>query len=231
MRRIQLFGLTAACCLMAVSVSAQEVLVTVDLSVENEITLTATDGLAFADRSGSTFTGFLLADFFPGNGPGFVDSLGGVGDLCTANDVSDGSPGIFNSAGNDGLNVWAYAAGDSSFTAGSLGCTGSATWTLDPDDYAAALKSNATGEVFFPADTDDDIGAATLVGAWELATTTECTNEIGDVDGNGSVGLSDIPVFVDLLATSGYQCEADIDQDKDVDLEDIPLFVTLLSGG
>ena len=54
---------------------------------------------------------------------------------------------------------------------------------------------------------------------------------LGDVNLDGEVNLLDVPPFVDLLTTSGYQTEADINQDGAVDLLDVEPFVDLLSGG
>jgi hypothetical protein len=145
-----------------------EKLLIVDLSVENEITITATAGLAGGSVSGSDGTGVLLADFFDGLGPAIFDSAG-VGDLTSANEgVSDGSPALFNSSASAGLNVWSYVGGTTSFSAGSQAFQGSATWSLDPDEYVAALAGNSSGTIYAIADTDDDIAGATAIGTWNV---------------------------------------------------------------
>jgi len=151
------------------SVASAEVLLEVDLSVANSITITATNGLSDVTVTGSTFTGALLADFFTGaGGAGFVDS-GGVGTLTSAANASDGSPGIFNSSGNFGLNIWAWTAdSDSDFTAGSVAFAGSATWAVDAVDYADMLAGNTSGNIYFAADTDDDIPSARILGTWNV---------------------------------------------------------------
>ena len=151
------------------SVASAEVLLEVDLSVADTITITATNGLSAVTATGSTFTGVLLADFFTGaGGGGFIDSAG-IGNLTSAANASDGSPGIFNSSGNFGLNIWAWTAdSDSSFTAGSVAFTGAATWALDSADYADLLAGNTSGDIYFEADTDDDIPSARILGTWNV---------------------------------------------------------------
>lgn len=51
------------------------------------------------------------------------------------------------------------------FTAGSLAFVGSATWSLDANEYADMLAGSMSGNVYFPADTVDDIAGATAIGA------------------------------------------------------------------
>jgi hypothetical protein len=144
-----------------------ETLLLVDLGTANSITISATSGLASASVAGSDFTGALLADFFGSTaGMNFLDSAGS-GDLVYAGGASDGSPGLFRATGSAGLNVWSLG-GTGSFTAGSQGFTGSATWSVDAGVYAEMLAGNTAGDIYAPADSDDDIGAATLVGQWEI---------------------------------------------------------------
>ncbi|MGJ8636140.1 MAG: hypothetical protein ACSHX5_04800 [Phycisphaerales bacterium] len=149
----------------AMTASAEDLLI-IDLSVSNQITMTATNGLASASATGGSFTGVLMADFYSGAGGNGHLYSGGTGDLVAAGDVSDGSPAIFNSAGNFGLNFWSWtASASSSFTAGELAFTGSATVSgLDAADYADMLAGNASGNIIAFADTDDDVGV--VIGQW-----------------------------------------------------------------
>lgn len=160
-------GIFATTALAFVASGAQaDDLLFVDLSVSNQITITATAGLSAATVSGSDSLGFLLADFFNSAGPGLIDS-GGTGDLTSAANLSDGTPGLFNSTGSFGLNVWTYTNdATSDFTAGQVAFSGTATWALDPADYAAALDNGVSGDIYFAADSDDDISGATLLGTW-----------------------------------------------------------------
>lgn len=155
-------GLAAAATTM--TASAEDLLI-IDLSVSNEISITATAGLASASASGDSFTGVLMADFYNGNSSDGV-LLSGTGDLVAAGDASDGSPAIFNSATNNGLNFWSWtAAASSSFTAGEVAFTGSMNVAgLDAVDYADMLAGNSSGDIIAFADTDDDIGV--VIGQW-----------------------------------------------------------------
>ena len=148
-----------------------EKLLIVDLSVENQITITATTGASAATISGSDGIGVLLADLL--NGPnisGICDSLVS-GDITNVANPSDGSPDLFYStfgAGN-GLNLWSWSSDTTvDFTAGQQAFTGSGTWTVNPSFYADMLAGNTSGTIYFPADTDDDIAGATAIGTWNV---------------------------------------------------------------
>ena len=150
--------------------ASADVLLSVDLSVTNEITVSAVDGNASTSASASVFTGFLLAGFFSpadaGNGPGIAD---GVGNLSTANNASDLGPSIFNGGTSVGLNIWNFSSDSTvSVTGGTQAFSGSATWTVDGAAYAAALAGNVSGDIYFGADTDDDLPFSTNIGTWEV---------------------------------------------------------------
>lgn len=163
------FATIAGLAIAATAMNASaEVLLLVDLSVVDQVTISATDGLSSGDVSGTDSTGVLMADFFTGAGIGIIDSLG-AGDLTTAGNTSDGTPGIFNSTGSLGFNFWTWTDDTAiSFSAGSVAFTGSATWSLDSDEYAAAIAGNTFGDIYAFADTDDDIAASTLIGQWSV---------------------------------------------------------------
>jgi len=57
----------------------------------------------------------------------------------------------------------------------------------------------------------------------------EPTPTLGDVNMDDIVDFSDIPPFIDVLASGDYQAEADIDQSGAVDFADIPGLIGLLS--
>ncbi len=157
-------GLAAAATTMTASA---DLLLEVDLTVADQITISATSGLASASASASNFTGFLLADFLgsAGDGPGIAD---GVGDLTSANDPSDLGPSIFNGSTSFGVNIWNYSTNSTvSVTAGTQAFSGSATWTVSTDAYNAALAGAMGGTVWFNADTDAGInGGGTDIGTW-----------------------------------------------------------------
>ena len=165
-----LAGLTVAASGAAAG-SNLEILLEVDLSVENQVTISATDGLAAVSASASNFTGYLLADFFATQGAGFGGVLGAdSGDLTTFNNASDGTPSGFVGGTSVGLNIWSFSS-DSTVTvdAGAQAFVGSATWTLDAAQYADFLAGATSGDIYFGADTDDDIAAgAVLIGQYSV---------------------------------------------------------------
>lgn len=145
----------------------------VDLRVENQITLTATSGTSSITASGSDTTGFYLDSIFGAPFDASIDDALVSGDLTSAENTADGSPLLFTSTagdGGDGLNVFSYTGdptGD--FVADSLAFSGSATWDIDGDAYAALLGGAMGGDVYFPADDENDLAGAFVVGQWERA--------------------------------------------------------------
>ncbi len=171
MNKIAMIAGTAVLASGAAAGSNLEILLEVDLSVENQVTISATDGLAAVSASASNFTGYLLADFFATPGAGFGGVLGAdSGDLTTFNNASDGTPSGFVGSSSVGLNIWSFSS-DSTVTvdAGAQAFVGSATWTLDAAQYADFLAGATSGDIYFGADTDDDIAAgAVLIGQYSV---------------------------------------------------------------
>lgn len=155
---------------IAASGATADVLLEIDLTVANQVTISATSGLASVSASGSAFTGVLLADFFAVPGaPGSVGS--GTGNLSTFSNPSDGSPALFQGFADTGLNIWSFTTDSSiSVAGGQQAFSGSSTWTLDATQYAAFLGGAAAGDVWMNADTDDDIssGSATNIGTYRV---------------------------------------------------------------
>lgn len=120
----------------------------------------------------------------------------------------------------------------------SMASTSVSLQSSDVEDPNAPLDTFALRQDGFPAAgaivtipilaVGDDFDA---VLAAVSDTKTKCDFPLGDVNQDGSVALSDIPGFVELLSSGGNQCEADIDGSGSVTLADIPLFVELLAGG
>ncbi len=146
-----------------------DVLLTVDLSVTNQITITATSGLAGASVNGSPFDGIYLADFYSAGGTGLIYT-NGVGNLSTFLNASDNSPGLFRGSGDTGLNIWSFSSvGTANIIAGTQAFAGTATWSISAAEYADMIADGArTGDIYFPADTSDDLGGATLVGTYQV---------------------------------------------------------------
>ncbi len=150
------------------SASADNLLV-IDLSVANTLTITSTGGNSSASATSSNFTGYLLAEFFNDASVTPAD-LSVSGNLTTNSNASDASADIFSGGSDFGLNVWSFSTDTNvSVTAGVQAFVGSTTWTVDAADYAAMLAGNTSGDIYFGADTDDDIAAgATLIGTWNV---------------------------------------------------------------
>jgi len=176
------FGLCAAASIAALAGAANaDDLLLIDLTVADQITIIATDGLSAATVSGPDGIGVYFADFYNGAGGALGASLVS-GDITNAANPSDSSPSLFRGgAGSDtGLNMWSWATGgDVDFTAGAVAFTGSGTWDLDSDDYADMLAGNKSGDLFFAADTFDDVAGATFIGTYRVIPSPAALSLIG----------------------------------------------------
>ena len=158
--------------LAAGTAHADEHVLTVDLSVANQVTISGGPGVSLATVSGSDNIGVYLEDFYGGSGDGLFAEASG--DLTNAENPADGSPALFRGGGGSdpGLNIWSFSSDNTvTFTAGSLAFVGSATWALDANEYADMLAGSMSGNVYFPADTVDDIAGATAIGAYLVVPT------------------------------------------------------------
>ena len=141
----------------------------VDLTVANQITISATAGTSFATVNGSDTVGFYLTDFFDSTDVYLSDTLV-TGNLTSANETSDNSPLLYSE--DIGLNIWSFTNDPQmTFTAGSVAFIGQATWNIDASSYASALAGALAGNVFAPADELSALqNAAALIGTWEVTT-------------------------------------------------------------
>ena len=156
----------SAAALVAGSATA-EVLLVVDTSVANQLTITATTGNSSATISGSDTTGVYLDGFFSGVLSG-LGPTGITGDLTSAANLTDGTPNAFRSGTDTGLNLWSWTAdptGD--FISGAQAFSGSMTFTISADAYAD-ISGASGGSIYFPADDASDIAGATNIGEWAL---------------------------------------------------------------
>ena len=147
-------------------------LLVVDLSVANQVTITATSGVSAATVSGSTTTGWLFENFFSNAGTQAIgtNSIVGTATLTAASVPADGSPSLYRNSNTDaGLNIWSYSAtSTTTFTAGQVAFTGTATWSITPELYAAMLTAPSSGNLYFPADDTSDLATATLLGTYTV---------------------------------------------------------------
>lgn len=172
-------GTVASIASLAGVAQAEDLLI-IDLTVANQITISATTGASSANASGSVFTGVYLQNFF-GNttSAGLVSTLVS-GNLTAASNVSDNSPALFNAVGNSGLNIWSYSASaNSTFTTGQQAFTGAGTWTMAANFYADMLNGPTSGNIYFAADTDDDLGGATVIGQYRVIPSPAALSMLG----------------------------------------------------
>lgn len=160
------FGATLA---LATVAQADDLLV-IDLSVTDQVTITATPGLSAVTASGSNFTGILFENLYGGGAGSSLSAVLVSGDLTSANNPSDLSPTLFRGGTTEpGLNMWSFSTDSTvTFTAGAQAFSGSATWTLDAAEYADMLNGSSSGNIYFPADTSDDIGTAQALGTYSV---------------------------------------------------------------
>ena len=139
----------------------------VDLTVEDQLTISATSGLSLATVSGSDTVGFSLMDLLGSSG--FSDTLVS-GSLTSANQTSNGSPILSNVGGSNNLNVWSITDDPfMTFTAGSLAFSGQVITNVDAATYANLLAGQISGDVLAPFDnlSVTDESQASLIGTWE----------------------------------------------------------------
>lgn len=161
------------------SVSMADVLLTVDLSVVNQVTITSTAGLSAVTATGPTGTGILLQNFWTGAGTTTTFG-GGVGPFRSVNgSVGDNSPLLyrFNNA-ETGLNVWSFAT-TATFTAGQQAFSGSFTAPLSAAAYADMLANGGSGNIYFQADDASDIPNAQILGTWAVVPTPGAAAMLG----------------------------------------------------
>jgi len=169
---VAIVGLAMAASAMTASA---DVLVNLDLSVVNQLTMTATDGNSAITATGSDFTGILFDGFLGGLGGGTGFNFLVFSDFSSAQNLSDGSPSFsVGGGGNDfGLNIWDMSVDtEISFSEGRNAFLGSAVWTLNADFYENMLAGNDSGNIYFPADDDGDIPGAEILGTYSVTVPT-----------------------------------------------------------
>lgn len=169
-RKHMMIGGIASVATLAGAANA-EFLIEIDLSVENEITMTALDGVSSATVEFSNFIGVYFKDFYGGAGNSLGASLIS-GDITTFGDPSDSTPSLFRGgAGADpGLNLWSFSSLDAvNVTAGQQAFEGSATWSITGNMYADMLAGATFGDILANADTEDDPGV--VIGQYNVVPT------------------------------------------------------------
>ena len=122
----RIFGLVAGSVAAFAGVAQADDLLIIDLTVPNQVTITATAGLSAITASGSDSTGVYLENFYGGAGSSLSAALVS-GNLTNAENATDNSPALFRAGSSDpGLNIYSWSSASTvTFTAGSLAFTGS----------------------------------------------------------------------------------------------------------
>jgi len=169
----RLLGHCFLVCVLMVSTAQAAVVLQLDLSTVNQVTISATSGLSLVSKSGSDGVGVYLKDFF--GTQVFSDSGSSVlagANLVYFNATSDGSPSLYRFTNDPGLNIWSMDDGTpdpASFTSGVQAFKGSATWSLTAQQYAVFLQAPTSGDVYAFADTIDDLnGGPQVIGQYSV---------------------------------------------------------------
>jgi hypothetical protein len=164
------YALSAMVVAVAASTASAEILLEVDLSVMDQITITATNGLSAVTVEGSDTTGFFLDGIFLTDQTAITDTLVS-GDLTSFENVPDTTPLLYVSASNpgDGLNVFSFTDdATTTFTAGGQAFSGSATWDIDNATYINFAAVGTMGDIYFPADDVTDLVDAEVLGQYVI---------------------------------------------------------------
>jgi len=169
MNRVQVMvGVSLAALAMT---GSADVLVSLDLTVENQLTMTATEGNSAITATGSDFTGILFGGFLGGLGGGTGFNFLVSSDFSSAQNLADATPSFsVGGGGSDfGLNIWDMSTDiNLSFSEGRRAFIGSAVWTLNSNFYQNMLAGADSGNIYFPADDDGDIPGAEVLGTYTV---------------------------------------------------------------
>jgi hypothetical protein len=173
------FDLIKAACLgLALTASglAKAVVLLVDLTVENQIKISATDGASLSTVNGEVNTGFSLINFFDASRRN-VDQTLESGNITSANNASNDSPVFFeDDRGSEFFNIFDFTDDPlMTFTAGMQAFSGEAIWTVDTTTYLSALNGGLSGNVVAPFDNFfvTDLSTASVIGTWEAIVASE----------------------------------------------------------
>lgn len=168
MKPHRLLAAAAAAALTGPAVA--DALLTVDLRVTAQVTITAISDVSNADVTGPDKTGVYFEDFYggPGNTPATLSTV--VGNLTTPGNASDDSPALYRPGAGAGLDLYGLTDDFAvSFTTGSAAFTASAAYALDPEEYADIVAGGSrSGRHWFAADNIDNIHSAPQIGEYTV---------------------------------------------------------------
>jgi hypothetical protein len=168
----RLLGHCFLVCVLMVSTAQAAVVLQLDLTTVNKVTISATSGLSLASVSGGDNQGVYLKDFFATGGSAFDTDADAGGSLVYFNATSDGNPGLYRDNNDPGLNIYSMDNGtpsSASFTVGVQAFKGSATWSLTAQQYAEFLQAPTSGDVYAFADEIGDLnGGPQVIGQYSF---------------------------------------------------------------
>ncbi|MFT3683535.1 MAG: hypothetical protein QM783_01205 [Phycisphaerales bacterium] len=163
------------------SVAMADDLIFIDLSVANQVTVTANAaGLSSAAATGGTGTGILLANFWTGTGTVTGTFSNGVGGFRSVlGSAGDNSPSLYRFGTTEtGLNIWSFAT-TATFAVGQQAFSSSFVATLTPAAYTEMLANAGSGNIYFQADDSSDIPTAVVLGTWRVVPTPGAAAVLG----------------------------------------------------
>jgi hypothetical protein len=147
-----LFRLLGHCflvCVLMVSAAQAAVVLQLDLSTVNQVTISATSGFSLVSQSGSDSDGVYLKDVFAPGGSNFNIVAGSGSSLVYFNGTSNESQYIYRDTNDPGLNIYGMENFVlSSFTSGVQAFKGSSTWSLTAQQYSVFLQAPTSGDVY-----------------------------------------------------------------------------------
>ncbi|MCY3006926.1 MAG: PEP-CTERM sorting domain-containing protein [Planctomycetota bacterium] len=190
----RLLGHCFSVCVLMVSAAQAAVVLQIDLSTVNQVTISATTGSSLASVSGSDRRGVYLKDFFAPGGSE-IDLDAGLGaSLVYFNATSDELPGIHRKTNDPGLNIYDMddAQVPASFTSGVQAFKGSATWSLTAQQYAVFLQAPTSGDIYAFADSIDDLdGGPQLIGQYSVGSSAAVPEPTSmAIFGLGALGMA-----------------------------------------
>ena len=191
----RLLGHCFLVCVLMVSTAQAAVVLQLDLSTVNQVTISATTGLSLASVSGNDGRGVYLKDFFAPEGSEFDIEAGLGASLVYFNATSNESPYIYREINDPGLNIYEMDNGTqdpASFTSGVQAFKGSATWSLTAQQYAVFLQAPTSGDIYAFADTIDDLnGGPQLIGQYSFVSSAAVPEPTSmAIFGLGALGMA-----------------------------------------
>ena len=91
------------------------------------------------------------------------------------------------------------------------------------DSHQNDVTLTPAGDYYTLTMPDDDV---TVTVTWKLAVVK------GDVNGDGTVDISDVVALVNIIlnGSSDYQAEADVNNDEGIDISDVVALVNIILG-